>query len=147
MDPIQADAIHNERHVKVICVGAGASGLCLAYKLQRSFQNYDLTVCFVFSLAVLDLGANCDGRFTKRTQRSPVRGTKTATRAAPAMSPPITTSTRSSPNQTGLPYMLVQARLGDTSMILSTSTGCANTFSHLMWSAKPNGSRNPVAGK
>ncbi|PWY77304.1 monooxygenase [Aspergillus sclerotioniger CBS 115572] len=44
MDPLQADAIHNERHVKVISVGAGASGLCLAYKLQRSFQNWDLTI-------------------------------------------------------------------------------------------------------
>ncbi|PYI09173.1 monooxygenase, partial [Aspergillus sclerotiicarbonarius CBS 121057] len=44
MDPIREEAIHNERHVKVICVGAGASGLCLAYKLQRSFQNYDLTI-------------------------------------------------------------------------------------------------------
>ncbi|PYH97344.1 monooxygenase [Aspergillus ellipticus CBS 707.79] len=44
MDPIQTDAIHNERHVKIICVGAGASGLCLAYKLQRSFRNYDLTI-------------------------------------------------------------------------------------------------------
>lgn len=47
MDPIRAEAIHNERHVKVVCVGAGASGLCLAYKLQRSFQNYDLTVRYL----------------------------------------------------------------------------------------------------
>ncbi|KAL3473778.1 monooxygenase [Aspergillus californicus] len=44
MDPIRTEAIHNERHVKVICIGAGASGLCLAYKLQRSFTNYELTV-------------------------------------------------------------------------------------------------------
>lgn len=44
MDPVREEAIHNERHVKIICVGAGASGLCLAYKLQRSFRNYSLTV-------------------------------------------------------------------------------------------------------
>ncbi|KAL3466456.1 hypothetical protein BJX64DRAFT_302167 [Aspergillus heterothallicus] len=44
MDPLREAAIHNERHVKVICVGAGASGLCLAYKLQRSFENFDLTI-------------------------------------------------------------------------------------------------------
>ncbi|KAL5337680.1 monooxygenase [Aspergillus crustosus] len=44
MDPLREDAIFSERHVKVICVGAGASGLCLAYKLQRSFTNFDLTV-------------------------------------------------------------------------------------------------------
>jgi 2-polyprenyl-6-methoxyphenol hydroxylase-like FAD-dependent oxidoreductase len=44
MDPPREAAIYNERHVKVICVGAGASGLCLAYKLQKSFENFDLTV-------------------------------------------------------------------------------------------------------
>lgn len=44
MDPSREDAIHHERHVKVICIGAGASGLCLAYKLQRSFSNYSLTI-------------------------------------------------------------------------------------------------------
>ncbi|KAF1809387.1 FAD/NAD(P)-binding domain-containing protein [Eremomyces bilateralis CBS 781.70] len=36
--------IHAERHVRIICVGAGASGLLLAYKLQRHFQNYSLTI-------------------------------------------------------------------------------------------------------
>ncbi|KAH8594222.1 hypothetical protein B0O99DRAFT_514343 [Bisporella sp. PMI_857] len=36
--------IHAERHVEIIVVGAGASGLLMAYKLQRHFQNYTLTV-------------------------------------------------------------------------------------------------------
>ncbi|KAH9479348.1 FAD-binding monooxygenase moxY [Psilocybe cubensis] len=36
--------IHYERPVKVICIGAGASGLLLAYKLQRSFENFDLVL-------------------------------------------------------------------------------------------------------
>ncbi|RDW61594.1 hypothetical protein BP5796_11486 [Coleophoma crateriformis] len=36
--------IHAERHVNIVCVGAGASGLLLAYKLQRHFKNYSLTV-------------------------------------------------------------------------------------------------------
>lgn len=36
--------IHSERHVKIICVGAGASGLLFAYKLQRNFRNFSLTV-------------------------------------------------------------------------------------------------------
>jgi len=36
--------IHSERHVKIICIGAGASGLLFAYKLQRSFRNFDLTI-------------------------------------------------------------------------------------------------------
>lgn len=39
-----AAPIHTERHVKVICIGAGASGLLMAYKLDRHFQNFDLTV-------------------------------------------------------------------------------------------------------
>ena len=45
MDPEPEAAIHSERHIRIICIGAGASGLCLAYKLQRSFQNFTLTVC------------------------------------------------------------------------------------------------------
>ncbi|KAF9565886.1 FAD/NAD(P)-binding domain-containing protein [Agrocybe pediades] len=36
--------IHNERLARIICIGAGASGLLLAYKLQRSFENYELTI-------------------------------------------------------------------------------------------------------
>ncbi|KAF2165627.1 hypothetical protein M409DRAFT_55523 [Zasmidium cellare ATCC 36951] len=36
--------IHQERHVKVICVGAGASGLMFAYKIQRHFQNIHLVI-------------------------------------------------------------------------------------------------------
>ena len=36
--------IHAERHVKIICVGAGASGLLFAYKMQKHFQNFTLTV-------------------------------------------------------------------------------------------------------
>ena len=37
--------IHQERHLRLICIGAGASGLLIAYKLQRSFTNFDL-VCY-----------------------------------------------------------------------------------------------------
>jgi len=36
--------IHNERPVRIICIGAGASGLLLAYKLQRSFDRFDLSI-------------------------------------------------------------------------------------------------------
>lgn len=36
--------IHSERHVKIICIGAGASGLLFAYKLQRSFRNFELVI-------------------------------------------------------------------------------------------------------
>lgn len=33
-----------QRRLKVVVVGAGASGLLLAYKLQRHFDNVDVTV-------------------------------------------------------------------------------------------------------
>jgi len=36
--------IYSERKVRVICIGAGASGLCFAYKLQRDFDNFNLSV-------------------------------------------------------------------------------------------------------
>lgn len=36
--------IHTERPVKVICIGAGASGLQLAYKLQKHVSDFSLTV-------------------------------------------------------------------------------------------------------
>lgn len=39
-----AQPIHSERPMKIICIGAGASGLLFAYKLQRSFEKFDLTV-------------------------------------------------------------------------------------------------------
>jgi cation diffusion facilitator CzcD-associated flavoprotein CzcO len=32
------------RQLEVICVGAGASGLLVAYKLQKNFDGFDLTV-------------------------------------------------------------------------------------------------------
>ncbi|KAF4953298.1 hypothetical protein FGADI_6064 [Fusarium gaditjirri] len=54
MDPPKKEAIFNERFVKIICVGAGVSGLCLAYKLRRSFENYSLTADFSSVLASSD---------------------------------------------------------------------------------------------
>ncbi len=36
--------IHDERPLKIICAGAGASGLLFAYKLQRSFNNFELII-------------------------------------------------------------------------------------------------------
>ena len=36
--------LHDERPLKIICIGAGASGLLLAYKLQRSFEQFELVL-------------------------------------------------------------------------------------------------------
>ncbi|KAK8166410.1 FAD/NAD(P)-binding domain-containing protein [Phyllosticta citrichinensis] len=49
--------IHHERRIRVICIGAGASGLLFAYKLQRSFRN--------FSLTVYDKNADVSGTWTE----------------------------------------------------------------------------------
>ncbi|CAK7228646.1 hypothetical protein SEUCBS140593_006984 [Sporothrix eucalyptigena] len=38
------EPIHTERHMRIVVCGAGASGLCFAYKLQRSFRNFTLNV-------------------------------------------------------------------------------------------------------
>ena len=35
-------AIHHPRDLRIVCIGAGVSGLCFAYKLQRSFENFEL---------------------------------------------------------------------------------------------------------
>ncbi|KAF6798223.1 monooxygenase [Colletotrichum sojae] len=43
--------IHKERHARIVCIGAGASGLLIAYKLQKHFSNYSLT-CYEKNEAV-----------------------------------------------------------------------------------------------
>ncbi|KAL1412225.1 hypothetical protein Q8F55_003236 [Vanrija albida] len=36
--------IREARHVKIICIGAGFSGLCAAIHFQENLENYDLTI-------------------------------------------------------------------------------------------------------
>lgn len=36
--------IHLEKKLRIVCIGAGASGLLFAYKIQRNFRNIDLVV-------------------------------------------------------------------------------------------------------
>lgn len=42
-DPAQKP-IYNPRDLRIICIGAGISGLCFADKLQRSFENFELVI-------------------------------------------------------------------------------------------------------
>lgn len=37
---------HSEiiRPIKVICIGAGISGLCLAYKMTKTLESFQLTI-------------------------------------------------------------------------------------------------------
>jgi ribulose 1,5-bisphosphate synthetase/thiazole synthase len=55
MEPLRCESIYAERAIKVICIGAGASGLLLAYKLNRHCRNFALTV----SLRVIVLTRCC----------------------------------------------------------------------------------------
>ena len=43
-DDIGLRPIHHPRRMRIICIGAGTAGLCFAYKLQRSFEDYDFTI-------------------------------------------------------------------------------------------------------
>lgn len=52
-----SNPIHWQRQMRVICVGAGASGLLLAYKLQRSFDK--------FSLVIYEKNAQVSGTWTE----------------------------------------------------------------------------------
>ena len=36
--------IHHTRELRIICIGAGVSGMCFAYKLQRSFEGFELII-------------------------------------------------------------------------------------------------------
>lgn len=36
--------IHANRHLRVICIGAGASGIYMAYKLKHYFTDFSLNV-------------------------------------------------------------------------------------------------------
>ena len=36
--------IYHRRYIRIICIGAGASGLLFAYKLQKSFDNFSLKI-------------------------------------------------------------------------------------------------------
>ncbi|KAF9037072.1 FAD/NAD(P)-binding domain-containing protein [Panaeolus papilionaceus] len=42
--PSSSRPLFTERPVRIICIGAGSSGLVLAYKLRRSFKNFELVV-------------------------------------------------------------------------------------------------------
>ena len=65
----------------IICIGAGASGLCLAYKLQRSFQKFTLTVCcmkLALACTMHEDGADERLRYTRKARRSQEPGLRTS---------------------------------------------------------------------
>ncbi|ERS95329.1 hypothetical protein HMPREF1624_08207 [Sporothrix schenckii ATCC 58251] len=41
---ITEEVLHTKRHLRIVCVGAGAAGLQLAYKAERALSNIDLQI-------------------------------------------------------------------------------------------------------
>lgn len=110
MDPAKEDAIYNERFVRIICIGAGASGICLAYKLKRSFSNFSLTVKYPPFTKRMGLVTHHFSRSTIKTQRLEGPGMKIAIPDVRAMFLLTTTLIPSIPSQTGHPSILVLKR-------------------------------------
>ena len=42
--PLFEQPIHAGRHVRIVCIGAGFSGLCAAIHLQKDLDNFDLQI-------------------------------------------------------------------------------------------------------
>lgn len=143
--------IHAQRHVRIVCIGAGASGLLMAYKLQRHFSNYSLTVYeknsevsgtwFENRYPGYVVGFACKSPGRRRFASAvfppllpgptPVRFVgRTLIRrfaAARATCPHTTTHGRSSPSSTGALCTRAPGRFMPTLTILRESTDCTNT--------------------
>ena len=51
--------IHANKHLRIICIGAGASGICMAYKLKHSFADFTLDI-FEKNFSQSELNPNID---------------------------------------------------------------------------------------
>jgi ribulose 1,5-bisphosphate synthetase/thiazole synthase len=41
---VEENVLGHSRPIRVICIGAGATGLDLAYKMERHLKNFDLQI-------------------------------------------------------------------------------------------------------
>jgi hypothetical protein len=140
--------LHEERPLKVICIGAGASGLLLAYKLQRSFEQFEL-VLYEKNDAVS--GTWYENKYPgyvntlkvglHKSFRSSRRGI-----AAPVMYRRIFTPGASNRIRHGLQCMQDQMKYSFTSRISVTNTTFANTASFNMKLLKLLGMRLKETG-
>lgn len=135
--PEEGQPIHTERHVRIICIGAGASGLLFAYKLQRDFRN--------FSLVIYEKNPEVAGTWWENRYPGYVHflrvcsiftNQSTAMKlmylaVARAMSRPIITPGPSSPSQTGPERMQAARKSSTTLIIFHASTAFASTVDHV----------------
>jgi protoporphyrinogen oxidase len=79
MEPLCCESIYTERPVKVICIGAGASGLLLAYKINKHCRNFELTVNHIADDRTFGDRLLIWGRSMRRTKTFQERGMRTIT--------------------------------------------------------------------
>jgi hypothetical protein len=130
--------------VKIIHVGAGASGLLAAYKARKILTNYEL-ICYeksVFTLIPV-LVSSARSEPSLGTPRSAAHGMRTDTqvcprsqthcwvvkadcsgKAAPVTLQPIRTHTPSSQTRSGLPFTPIRTRSRTTLFASMKSTSC-----------------------
>lgn len=144
--------IYSEKHMRIVVCGAGASGLCFAYKLQRSFRN--------FSLTVFEKNSDISGTwFENRYPGYIVSASELCAPPliimakliarlldVPVMSPPIPTPSPGSRSQTGQPCMPAATKLRATSSTLRRSTSSGPTSKSTTRSLERNGTMMPVNG-
>lgn len=140
--------IHSERHVRVICVGAGASGLLMAYKLQKHFNNFSLVV-YEKNPAVA--GTWYENRYPGYVavafSPSTVLLVANSVLGAAVLATCLLTTTHgvSSPNWTGLRSIRAPKRSMTTTRTLPGNTACSSTSGSIIRSWGPTGTTSVAA--
>lgn len=116
-----AAPIHTERHIRVVCVGAGASGLLMAYKLQKHFDNFSLQVFEKNPEVAGTWYENKYPGYVVSSSESPLSLLLLTDTAALVMSLHTTTRGASSQNSTGPRFIPRLRRFSSTSTDSPTS--------------------------
>ena len=124
---ITEDPLHTKRQLRVVCVGAGAAGLQIAYKAERLLENIDLQI----------YEKNGDIGGTWLENRYP---------AAHATSPVTHTSSLGLAIPTGALTIPPPKRSGSTSSLLPSNTTSKSMSSLTLLSKAPLGMKSQESG-
>ena len=125
---VEAQWHSQPRKIRLICVGAGAAGLLLAYKLKRSFEDYDL-VCYE-KCVVASVGAECMLMIAE-TLPSEALGLRIDILVQRAIFQHTHTHIRSNQIRTGQLSTRMLLRSDNTSRLSQTSMSCNNSSSSI----------------
>jgi hypothetical protein len=116
--------IHSERKIKIICIGAGASGLLFAYKVQRNFRNFELVIYEKNEEVAGTWFENKYPGCACKCKISPTRFEYSSSKLTvqKVMFPHITTRGLSNQRSTGLAYMLQPQKFSTISTTFREST-------------------------